>query len=192
VPAPLPRWCGPRGRAALAGAGAALLLSGCQGFGPWRQPAPPTGLGAESRQEPALSGDGRLLASLVERGGRTTVLLQDRRSGQVLPLRHLRGQQPHSSPSLSWNGRYLALLVQQGPRRQAVLEDRLSGRLYPLPLPPGREPQRLSLAPDGRRLALELLDNGQRRVELFDLSGLLEADGSPGQRESGGGPGQAP
>jgi Tol biopolymer transport system component len=150
------------------------------------------GLGPESRQEPAISGDGRLLASVVERGGRSTVLLQDRRSGQVLPLRHLRGQQPHSSPALSWNGRYLALVVQQGPRRQAVVEDRLSGQLHPLFLPPGREPQRLSLAADGRRVAIELLDNGQRRVELFDLSGLLEPDLAPGQRESGGGPGVVP
>lgn len=146
----------------------------------------------ENREQPALSGDGRLLASLVERGGRTTVLLQDRRSGQVLPLPHLRRQQPHSSPALSWTGRYLALLVQQGPHRQAVIEDRASGRLLPLLLPAGREPQRLSLAPDGRRVAIELLDNGQRRLELFDLAGLLEPDIAPGQRQSGGGPGLMP
>ena len=168
------------------------VLAGCSAFGLRRQPAAPLGLGAETREQPALSGDGRLLASLVERGGRTTVLLQDRRSGQVLPLRHLRNRQPHSSPSLSWTGRYLALLVQQGPHRLAVVEDRASGREQPLMLPPGREPQRLSLAPDGRRLAVELLDNGQRRVELFDLSGLLEPDLAPGLRQSGGGPGVMP
>ena len=73
-----------------------------------------------------------------------------------------------------------------------VIEDRASGRQQPLMLPPGREPQRLSLAPDGRRLAVELLDNGQRRVELFDLGGLLEPDLAPGLRQSGGGPGVAP
>jgi Tol biopolymer transport system component len=171
---------------------AGILLTACGPLGLRRQPAAPLGLGAETREQPALSGDGRLLASLVERGGRTTVLLQDRRSGQVLPLRHLRRQQPHSSPSLSWTGRYLAVLVQQGPHRQAVIEDRASGRLHPLFLPAGREPQRLSLAPDGRRLAVELLDNGQRRVELFDLSALLEPDLAPGQLQSGGGPGVAP
>ena len=154
-----------------------------------RGPAAPLGIGQEMRQQPALSGDGRLLASVVERGGRSTVLLQDRRSGQVLPLRHLRNRQPHSSPSLSWNGRYLAVLVQQGPRREALIEDRLTGRLQPLFLPAGREPLRLSLAPDGRRLAVELLDNGQQRVEVFDLSGLLEPDLAPGQKEQGGGPG---
>lgn len=111
-------------------------------------------MGAGSRQDPALSGDGRLLASLVERHGRSSVLLQERRSGRMLPLRHLNGRQPHASPSLSWNGRYLALIVQQGSRRLAVIEDRATGRVHPLPLPAGGEPQRLTLAPDARRLAL--------------------------------------
>ena len=154
-----------------------FTLLGCGG--PWglnRRPAPPVGLGLQSRQEPALSGDGRLLASLVERNGRSSVLLQERLSGKVLPLRTLNGQQPHSSPTLSWNGRYLAVIVQRGERRLAVIEDRATGRGIPLPLPGGQEPERLSLDPDGRRLAVQLVGGGQWRVELFDLSGLLEPD----------------
>ena len=135
-----------------------------------------------------MSGDGRLLASLVERDGRTTVLLQERLSGRVIPLRQLQRQQPHSSPSLSWNGRYLALLVQRGARRLAVVEDRATGRLHQLPLPGDLEPQRLSLSSDGQRLALQLVQAGQRRVELFDLSGVLEPDRAPGQRLGGSAP----
>ena len=170
----------------------ALGLAGC-GLSPLRrQPAAPAGLGAESREQPALSGDGRLLATLVERAGRTTVLLQERRSGRTLPLRHLRNRQPHSSPSLSWNGRYLALLVQQAARRQAVIEDRATGRLQPLFLPAALEPERVRLAPDGQSLAVELIKDGRRSVQLFDLSGLLEPDRAPGLRESGGGPGAPP
>ena len=165
---------------------------GCSALGLRRQPARPLGLGAENREQPALSGDGRVLASLVERAGRTTVMLQDRRSGQVLPLPNLRRQQPHSSPSLSWTGRYLALTVQQGPHRQAVVADRATGRLLPMGLPPGREPQQLSLAPDGRRIAIVMLENGQQRVELFELDGMLEPDIAPGQHQSGGGPGVEP
>jgi len=188
-----PRRAG-QGAAPLALALLAAGLAGCSplGWGLRRQPARPTGLGAESREQPALSGDGRLLASLVERGGRTTVLLQERDSGRVLPLPPLRNRQPHSSPSLSWRGRYLALLVQQGPNREPVVLDRATGQLHPLPLPPGRLPLQLSLAADGRRLALDLLDNGQRRVELFDLSGLLEPEPTPGQRVSGGGEAATP
>ena len=170
----------------------ALTLTAC-GLDPLRRrAAAPTGLGPESREQPALSGDGRLLATLVERAGRTTVLLQERRSGVVLPLRHLRNRQPHSSPSLSWNGRYLAVLVQQGSLRQAVIEDRATGRLQPLFLPPGEEPQQLSLAPDGQSIAVEVISGGSQRLQLFDLSGLLEPDRAPGLRQSGGGPGALP
>lgn len=152
---------------------------------PWgirRQPSPRggPGLGAESRQDPALSGDGRLLASLELRSDRSTVLLQDRRSGQTLPLPLLRGLQPHSSPSLSWNGRYLALLVWRGGRRQVVINDRATNRLLPLPLQGDREAQRLSLAPDGRHLAVELVEGGQSRVEVFSLAEWLEPDPVPG------------
>ena len=57
-----------------------------------------------------------------------------------------------------------------------MIEDRATGRGIPLPLPGGQEPERLSLDPYGRRLAVQLVGGGQWRVELFDLSGLLEPD----------------
>lgn len=176
----------------LLSAGLLISVSGCSLIGGLRrQAASPIGLGSENREAPALSGDGRLLASLVERAGRTTVILQERRSGTVLPLRHLRGHQPHQSPSLSWNGRYLALVIQQGQRRQAVIEDRASGQLHPLFLPAGMEPQGLALAPNAQRIAVLVSRNGSSQMQVFDLSGLLEADRAPGQKETGGGA-QAP
>lgn len=187
-------WLGPTllGPALL---GLVLLLQSCSM--PWgirRQPSPlgGLGLGSESRQDPALSGDGRLLASLVLRSGRSTVLLQDRRSGQGLPLPLLRGQQPHSSPSLSWNGRYLALLVWRGGRRQVVINDRATNRLLPVPLRGDQEARRLSLAPDGRHLAVELVEGGQSRVEVFNLGEWLEPDPVPGSLLQGPGPGSRP
>ena len=187
-------WLGPTllGPALL---GLVLLLQSCSL--PWgirRQPSPlgGLGLGSESRQDPALSGDGRLLASLVLRSGRSTVLLQDRRSGKGLPLPLLRGQQPHSSPSLSWNGRYLALLVWRGGRRQVVINDRATNRLLPVPLRGDQEARRLSLAPDGRHLAVELVEGGQSRVEVFNLGEWLEPDPVPGSLLQGPGPGSRP
>ncbi len=162
----------------MTAAALAILLSACSL--PWARrtrPAPAAGWSSSlSRQDPALSGDGRLLASVVERQGRSTVLLQERATGRVLPLRQLSRWQPHTSPSLSWRGRYLALIVQRGDRRLAVIEDRLTDRLLPLPLPGGREPVRLSLAPDGQRLALQLVSAGRWRVEVFELGGVLEVD----------------
>ncbi|MFN5696200.1 MAG: Tol biopolymer transporter periplasmic protein, partial [Cyanobacteriota bacterium] len=89
------------------------------------------------------------------------MLLQEQPSGRILPLRHLQRHQPHRSPSLSWNGRYLAVIVQQGGRRQALIEDRANGMLHRLPLPGDLEPQRLSLAPDAHRIAIEVLRQGK-------------------------------
>lgn len=106
----------------------------------------------------------------------------------MVPLRHFRGHEPHSSPSLSWNGRYVAGLVQQGSQRVIVIEDRANGQLHRLPLPGDRSPVKLSMAPNGQRLALELVQTGQRRVELLDLSGLLEPDRPSGERVLGGSP----
>lgn len=154
-----------------------------------RRSAPAAGLAEGSRSDPALSGDGRVLASLLERDGRDQVLLQELPSGRPLPLRQLQRRQllPHSAPSLSWNGRYLALLVREGNRTRIVVEDRLSGRLLRLPLPGDGEPERLSLAADGTRLAVQMLRRGQRQVQVFSLAGLLEPDLGAGSRVLGGG-----
>ena len=172
---------------ACALAGCTFALASCSFPIAGRRSAGPAGDPTLQRQDPALSGNGRVLASLVERGNGATVVLQEQPSGRWLPLSNLRGHQPHSSPSLSWNGRYLAVLVRQGSGRLAVIEDRASGRLHRLQLPGIREPERLSLAPDGRRLAVELLDDGKPRLRLFDLSSLLEPDLPGGLGVTGGG-----
>ena len=136
-----------------------------------------------SQQDPALSGDGRLLAMISELRGRPTVLLRNE-NGSIQPVPQLRRHQPHSSPSLSWNGRYLAVIIQRGNRRLVLIEDRLNGRAHPLRLPSGRNPIRLSLAPDGRQLAVQTADQGRWQVELIDLTGLLEPDRRGGLRRS--------
>ncbi len=167
---------------------ASLSCAACAGT-PWlvRRSAGPAGApGVPSdRQDPALSGNGEWLASVVERNGAPTLLLQAKASGRWVPLPRLRGLTPHRSPSLSWNGRYLALLAQRGARRLAVVEDRGTGRLHQLPLPRGLDPDRLSLSPDARRLAIAGMEQGRPRVRLFDLSQLLEADLPPGQSVGG-------
>ncbi len=129
-----------------------------------------------NQEDPALSGDGTKLALIVDYKGRPTVELRDLRNGQILPLRHFSRNQPHSSPSLSWNGRYIAVIAQRRNRRLAIIEDRLTGRRYQFPIPGDRIPVRLSLAPDGSQLALQFAENGQWRVELFDLRQKIELD----------------
>lgn len=167
-----------------------LASQGCgvAGF-PGRRSAPGAGLAEGNRSDPALSGDGRVLASLLERDGRDQVLLQELPSGRPLPVRHLqrRNLMPHRAPALSWNGRYLALVVREGNRSRIVVEDRLSGRLLRLQLPGDGEPERLSLAADGSRLAVQMLRRGQRQVQVFSLAGMLEPDLGGGSRVLGGG-----
>ncbi|MCS5707202.1 Tol biopolymer transporter periplasmic protein [Synechococcus sp. FGCU-3] len=169
----------------------ALAVGGCDSQIGWlgRRNAGGAGfLDASNRQEPALSGNGQWLASVIERNGRLSLLLQRQPDGQIVPVRHIRGHEPHSSPSLSWNGRYVAALVQQGSQRLPVIEDRASGQLVRIPLPGDRTAVKLSLAPDAQRLALELVQGGQRRVQVFDLSRMLEPDRPAGLVERGGGP----
>jgi hypothetical protein len=177
------------GRAVAIFFGLAACLSSCSGVGLFsrRNVGSLSPLGAQARQDPAISGNGRFLASVLEQGGKAMVVLQEQPGGQTVALRHLRGHEPHSSPSLSWNGRYIAALVQQGPQRVPILEDRATGKLLRLPLPNGSLPARLSLAPDGQRIAIEVMQAGQEQVQVFDLKGQLEPDLPGGLAVQGGG-----
>jgi Tol biopolymer transport system component len=158
----------------------ALGVVACEG----RSTRAPSGLLSPQQQDPALSGNGRLLAVIEDQNGRPTVQLRNVEGGGSLRLRHLSRHQPHSSPSLSWNGRYLAVITQRGNHRLVLIEDRLSGKAHPLRLPSGRDPVQVSLAPDARKLAIQTADQGRWRVEVIDLSGLLEPDGPGGQRST--------
>ncbi len=129
-----------------------------------------------NQQDPSLSGSGEKLALIVDINGRPSVQLRDLRNGEILPLRHLSRNQPHSSPSLSWNGRYLAVIAQRGNQRVVIVEDRLTGRSHQLPIPRERIPVRLSLAPNGSQLAVQIAEKGKWRVQLFDLSSKIEPD----------------
>jgi len=170
-----------------------LALSACGTWPGLRRSAGTASLGDRNREDPALSGQGRILASVMPRRGRPTVVLQEQPSGRLLPVGPLNRWTPHRSPSLSRNGRYLALLVQRGERSLPLVWDRASGQLHRLPLPPGQEAERLSLSPEGRTLAIEIWRDGRSSLRLFDLSGLLEPDLPGGLRVQGGGPGpQAP
>lgn len=166
-----------------------LALCACSSWPGLRRSAGTASQGERNREDPALSGEGRVLASVMPRGGKPTVVLQQQPSGRLLPVGPLSRWTPHRSPSLSRNGRYLALLVQQGERSLPVIWDRASGQLHRLPLPPGQAAERLSLSPESRSLAIEVWRDGRSSLRLFDLSGLLEPDLPGGLRVQGGGPG---
>jgi hypothetical protein len=168
--------------------GLTLMLASCGAWPGLRRSAGTAALGDRNREDPALSSQGHILASVMPRGGRPSVVLQEQPSGRLLPVGPLNRWTPHRSPSLSRNGRYLALLVQQGERSLPLIWDRASGQLHRLPLPPGQEAERLSLSPEGRNLAIEVWRDGRSSLRLFDLSALLEPDLPGGLRVQGGGP----
>lgn len=155
-----------------------LLVVGCGDLGLTRRRAGPAGLalGGHDREQPALSGHGEWLVSVLERNGRQALIMQAQPSGAEVPLPSLRRFEPHESPSLSWNGRYLALVGQHGGKSRALILDRASGRLLTLQFPGDLHPEQLSLAPDGRRLAIAGIARGRRLVQVFDLANLIEPD----------------
>ena len=63
-----------------------VLLGGCAMLEAGRRGAAPLGLERQNREDPALSGDGRLLASLIERDGQPMVVLQEQISQQEILL----------------------------------------------------------------------------------------------------------
>ncbi len=164
-----------------------LLLLGCFGLCSCAREVQriPKGFLSLNQRDPALSGNGKKLALIVDQNGRPTVQLKDLRNGNIVPLRYLSRHQPHTSPSLSWSARYVAAITQRGNKRLGVIEDRLTGTVHKLLIPGNRIPIRLSLAPDGRQLAIQVADKGKWRVEIFDLSRKIDPDLPVGIRGAG-------
>lgn len=156
----------------------ALPLTGCGGGTPVATPTLNT---PYQEQQPALSGDGRLLAFSSNRAGSQGLYLYDlqARRGIDLPGLNRRGASAES-PSLSYTGRYVVFVTQAGGRSALMVYDRATNRSeflaqgYPGQV---RDP---SISPEGRFIAFQGDRQGQWDIELIDRGPKTELDLAPG------------
>lgn len=163
--------------------GLALLLSSCVASLP--QSGDYSRLNSRfSDTEPALSGNGRFLAMVTNRGGRQDLALYDIQQKRFLEIPRLnRRNALVESPSLSRSARYIAYVVSERGRPEIALYDRVTQRRQMLTngfRGPVRNP---SISPDGRYVAFESGRRGQWDIEVFDRGASVQLDqvgGAPG------------
>lgn len=127
--------------------------------------------------QPALSGDGRLLAFVSNRNGSSQIFLYDLQERRFVDLSGLNAYQAIAeSPSLSRTGRYITYISSLQGRPDIVLYDRATRRSeiltqgYPSWL---RNPH---ISPDGRYIAFETSRRGQWDIEVLDRGPNIELD----------------
>lgn len=143
-----------------------------------------------SETEPALSGNGRFLAMVTNRGGRQDLALYDIQQQRFLEIPRLnRRNALVESPSLSRSARYIVYVVSERGRPEIALYDRVTQRRQMLTngfRGPVRNP---SISPDGRYVAFESGRRGQWDVEVFDRGASVQLDLVPGAPNGNGGAG---
>ena len=144
-----------------------------------------------SDTQPALSGNGRYLAMVTNRGGRQDLALYDIQQQRFLEIPRLnRRNALVESPSLSRSARYIAYVVSERGRPEIALYDRVTQRRQMLTTGfrgPVRNP---SISPDGRYVAFESGRRGQWDIEVFDRGASVPLDlvsGAPGSGGDGAG-----
>jgi Tol biopolymer transport system component len=155
--------------------GLVLTVTGCQ-FG-WRSPSFTTLNSRYNDGEPALSGNGRLLALVSNRGSNSQILLYDLQGDRFLELPALYGGEAIAdSPSLSRTGRYLVYLVTLEGRPTIAFYDRLTRRSELLTQGYRSWIRNPRVSPDGRYIVFESARRGQWDIEVLDRGPLVELD----------------
>ncbi|KAM3100206.1 TolB family protein [Phormidesmis sp. 146-35] len=154
--------------------------------------APPAGMPIGStalntrynEEQPALSGDVRLLALVSNRNGSRNILVYNLQQQQFVELPRLnRPDAIAESPSLSYTGRYLVYMASDRGTPEIRLYDRATQQPQVLmSLYPGWV-RRPSISPDGRYVTFESSTRGQWDVEVLDRGAFVELD-LPGDRRS--------
>lgn len=134
-------------------------------------------------EQPALSGDGRTLAFVSNRNGKSEIVLYDIQERRFVELSGLNASGAIAeSPSLSRTGRYIAYLSSIRGRPDIILYDRATGRSQILTQGYRSWIRNPHLSPDGRYIVFETARRGQWDLEVLDRGTSVELDipdGSP-------------
>lgn len=147
---------------------------------------PVTSVSLNSRyndEQPAISGNGRWLAFVSNRNGRSQILVYDLREQRFVELPGLMVKDAIAQcPSLSLTGRYITYLVNNQGRADIALYDRAIGRSEILSRNYRSWIANPKISANGRYIVFETARRGQWDIEVLDRGPEIEFDipeGSP-------------
>ncbi|MGF1540080.1 MAG: TolB family protein [Pleurocapsa sp.] len=161
--------------------GSLALLNGCTSVN-----LQPTSFSLNSRyheEQPAISGDGRILAFISNRNGSSQIYLYDlqRRGFLELPGLNPSGAIAQT-PSLSRTGRYIVYISSIEGRPDIVLYDRVIKRSQIITERYRSWVRNPRISANGRYIVFETARRGQWDIEVLDRGTNIELDilnGSP-------------
>lgn len=131
--------------------------------------------------QPALSGNGRYLAFVSNRGGSSRIALYDLRTKRLVELPSIeRGDAIAESPSLSYTGRYMVYVSSDRGRAEIELYDRISRRIQVLTGAYRGWVRNPNISADGRYIVFETGRRGQWDIEVLDRGPNIELDRADG------------
>jgi Tol biopolymer transport system component len=131
--------------------------------------------------QPALSGNGRYLAFVSNRGGSSKIALYDLRAKRLVELPSLdRGDAIAETPSLSYTGRYIVYVASDRGRPEIELYDRISRRIQVLTNGYRGWVRNPNISADGRYVVFETGRRGQWDIEVLDRGPGIELDRADG------------
>nr|WP_238544371.1 biopolymer transporter Tol [Gloeocapsa sp. PCC 73106] len=127
--------------------------------------------------DPVLSGDGKLVAFVSNRDGKSRIYIYSLEQKTLINLPGLDSASAIAqNPSLSYTGRYIAYISSLSGRPDLILYDRATGRSEFLTRGYRSWLRNPHISPDGRYIVFETSRRGQWDLEVLDRGPFVELD----------------